>query len=51
MRALEEQGDPRRLGIAGMRERAEIVGGELTLESDVGHGTTLRVKLPMPRGR
>jgi two-component system, chemotaxis family, CheB/CheR fusion protein len=45
--ALNQQGDPRRIGIAGMRERVAIVGGELTIESDPGHGTTLRVKLPI----
>ncbi|HEY1534806.1 MAG TPA: chemotaxis protein CheB [Polyangiaceae bacterium] len=36
-----------RLGIAGMRERASIVGGDLTLESSVGGGTTVRVSLPI----
>jgi signal transduction histidine kinase len=38
----------RQIGIVGMRERALVVGGELTLESSEGHGTTLRVKLPLP---
>ena len=32
----------RGLGIAGMRERALLVGGELTIESRPGHGTTVR---------
>jgi two-component system, chemotaxis family, CheB/CheR fusion protein len=36
-----------RIGIAGMRERAVIVGGELTIESSPGHGTTVRVTLPL----
>jgi signal transduction histidine kinase len=36
-----------RLGIAGMRERAAIAGGELTLESSIGGGTTVRVSLPI----
>jgi two-component system CheB/CheR fusion protein len=40
----------RRIGIAGMRERASIVGGELTIESSKGHGTTVRVKVPIPSG-
>ena len=31
------------LGIAGMRERALLVGGELTIESRPGHGTTVRL--------
>ncbi len=37
------------IGIAGMRERADIVGGELSVDSAPGRGTTLRVKLPSPR--
>jgi two-component system sensor histidine kinase UhpB len=34
------------LGIAGMRERALLIGGELTIESRPGHGTTVRLKVP-----
>jgi two-component system, NarL family, sensor histidine kinase UhpB len=34
------------LGIAGMRERALLVGGELTIESRPGHGTTVRLSVP-----
>lgn len=34
------------LGIAGMRERALLVGGELTIESRPGRGTTVRLALP-----
>jgi len=36
----------RGLGIAGMRERALLVGGELTIESRPGAGTTVRLTLP-----
>lgn len=36
----------RGLGIAGMRERALLVGGELTIESRPGHGTTVRLAVP-----
>ncbi len=36
----------RGLGIAGMRERALLVGGELTIESRPGHGTTVRLVVP-----
>jgi len=35
----------RGLGIAGMRERALLVGGELTIESRPDHGTTVRLAL------
>jgi two-component system, NarL family, sensor histidine kinase UhpB len=33
------------LGIAGMRERALLVGGELAIESRVGSGTTVRLRI------
>lgn len=36
----------RGLGIAGMRERALLVGGELTIESRPGQGTTVRLFIP-----
>jgi two-component system, NarL family, sensor histidine kinase UhpB len=36
----------RGLGIAGMRERALLVGGELTIESRPEHGTTVHLSLP-----
>jgi two-component system sensor histidine kinase UhpB len=36
----------RGLGIGGMRERALLVGGELTIESRPGHGTTVRLQVP-----
>ena len=34
------------LGLKGMSERAEIIGGELTLESRPGGGTRVVVRLP-----
>ena len=34
------------IGLAGMRERAELLGGEFTLESTAGKGTLLTVELP-----
>ena len=37
-----------RLGMLGMRERAELLGGEFELESAPGQGTTIRVRLPIP---
>jgi two-component system sensor histidine kinase UhpB len=36
----------RGLGIAGMRERALLVGGELTIESRPDAGTTVRLTIP-----
>jgi PAS domain S-box-containing protein len=35
-----------RLGIFGMRERAEMLGGTLEVESTPGHGTTIFVEVP-----
>jgi two-component system sensor histidine kinase UhpB len=34
------------LGIGGMRERALLIGGELTIESRPGRGTTVRLVVP-----
>ena len=39
------------LGIGGMRERALLVGGELTIESRPGHGTTVRLAVAGGSGR
>lgn len=35
-----------RLGLLGMRERVEMVGGTLTLKSSPGQGTTVRADIP-----
>jgi signal transduction histidine kinase len=35
------------VGLEGMRERVEILGGTFQLESTVGQGTVIRVSLPM----
>jgi signal transduction histidine kinase len=34
------------LGLVSMRERAELLGGSLQVESSAGHGTTLVVEVP-----
>jgi signal transduction histidine kinase len=38
--------DPRGSGLAGLRERAEALGGTLELTSPPGAGTSVRVRLP-----
>lgn len=38
---------PERGGLTGMRERALLAGGELTIESAPGAGTTVRLSLPV----
>jgi len=39
-------GNPAAIGIAGMRERAELLGGTFELSSAAGSGTTIVVRLP-----
>lgn len=34
------------MGLVGMRERCEMLGGKLTIESTPGHGTTVVTELP-----
>jgi signal transduction histidine kinase len=41
---------PGHLGLAGMRERAELLGGRFELESRPGSGTRIRVRLPLAGG-
>ena len=36
----------KRLGLVGMRERIEMVGGNLTIESAPGKGTSVRAEIP-----
>ncbi|MEZ4594618.1 MAG: ATP-binding protein [Chloroflexota bacterium] len=36
-----------RLGLVGMRERVELLGGQFELHSALGHGTTIRTHLPL----
>jgi signal transduction histidine kinase len=37
----------KRLGLIGMRERLEMVGGHFEIESAPGHGTTITAQLPV----
>ena len=37
----------RHLGVAGMIERSELVGGVLTVDSRPGHGATIRLEVPI----
>jgi two-component system, chemotaxis family, CheB/CheR fusion protein len=50
LETLNPNGSAPRIGIAGMRERAAIVDGTFTIDSRPGHGTTVRVRVPIPPG-
>jgi signal transduction histidine kinase len=47
-RGFAETADGERLGLLGMRERVELVGGRLTVESSEGRGTTIAAEVPLP---
>jgi signal transduction histidine kinase len=40
--------DPRSVGLAGMRERALLLGGRCEFSGRPGEGTTVEVRLPLP---
>ncbi len=46
-KTLEEAARRDRLGLLGMRERVQILGGSLEVESEPGRGTRIRVSLPL----
>jgi PAS domain S-box-containing protein len=46
-RILEGAAGRGNLGLAGMRERVEILGGVLKLDSEPGNGTRIRIALPL----
>ena len=34
-------------GLIGMRERVDLLGGEITFDSKIGKGTTVKIKVPL----
>ncbi|HEX8353572.1 MAG TPA: PAS domain S-box protein, partial [Pyrinomonadaceae bacterium] len=48
--ATPPEGRGRRLGLLGIRERAELLGGTINVESAPGAGTTLFVRIPFDAG-
>lgn len=47
-RGIDGSAAGRGAGLAGMRERALLVGGRLRIEGAPGRGTTVEVELPLP---
>ncbi len=43
------KGDMERLGLLGMQERAELLGGTFKIESTLGQGTTIQACIPLDR--
>jgi signal transduction histidine kinase len=43
----KQRRSPASLGVLGMRERAAALDGELTISSSAGHGTSVRLRLPL----
>jgi signal transduction histidine kinase len=48
-RVLTERQPVNYLGLVGLRERAELLGGHLVIESEAGRGTTVKVVIPRDR--
>jgi signal transduction histidine kinase len=44
---MDLRASPRGLGLLGMRERLNLMGGKLDVETSLGHGTRLRIRLPL----
>jgi PAS domain S-box-containing protein len=45
--AQKDRKGNRGLGLGGMKERADLIGGTLEIESEVGKGTTIYVRIPV----
>jgi PAS domain S-box-containing protein len=48
--ALDREGRLGGLGLAGMRERLSLIGGEMEIESVAGGGTTIYARVPLGSG-
>lgn len=44
----EQARKPHSYGLLGLRERANLLGGDVTIDSAPGHGACIRVRLPLP---
>jgi signal transduction histidine kinase len=50
MEADSLAGRHKRLGLLGMKERLEMVGGSFAVDSVPGRGTTIRTEIPLGSG-
>jgi len=48
-KGFDPEAKSRGMGLDSMRERASLIGGKLEIESTQGKGTTLFVRVPMPK--
>jgi len=46
-KAAQSNGKPRGLGLIGMQERLNAIGGTLAIDSAIGQGTKVSIRLPM----
>jgi PAS domain S-box-containing protein len=46
-RTLDRAASSGHLGLLGMKERVQILGGNLEVDSEPGHGTGIRISLPL----
>jgi signal transduction histidine kinase len=46
--AVRPTAEGEHVGLTGMRERMELLGGKLEVRSGPDHGTTIRASLPLP---
>lgn len=44
--AIQAARNGKSLGLVGMQERAQFLGGEVSIHSEPGHGTTVQLELP-----
>jgi PAS domain S-box-containing protein len=47
--SLDSINNPMSIGLAGMRERAQLLGGHFEIQSRPGSGTTIEVRLPLQK--
>ena len=44
-----EEASQSKLGLYGMQERAELIGGDLDIETQPGEGTSIYLRMPLPQ--